>query len=65
MSEIELANLEELEIKLTVYQVLAGLSGRRADSLPSESECRLGQWYYQGAMSSTPVGKTARCRAGY
>lgn len=48
LSEIELANLEELEIKLTVYQILAGLSDRRADSLPSETECRLGQWYYQG-----------------
>ncbi|GGE54611.1 chemotaxis protein [Streptosporangium jomthongense] len=48
LSEIELANLEELEIKLTVYQILAGLSDKTADSLPSETECRLGQWYYEG-----------------
>lgn len=48
LAEIELANLEELEIKLTVYQILAGLSDRSADTLPSETECRLGQWYYQG-----------------
>src|SRR5690554_238104 len=48
LAEIELANLEELEIKLTVYQILAGLSERTADTLPSETECRLGQWYYQG-----------------
>lgn len=48
LSEIELANLEELEIKLTVYQILAGLSDRSADSLPDETKCRLGQWYYQG-----------------
>lgn len=48
LSEIELANLEELEIKLTVYQILAGLSDTSADSLPDETECRLGQWYYQG-----------------
>lgn len=48
LSEIELANLEELEIKLTVYQILAGLSDRTADSLPNETECRLGQWYYKG-----------------
>src|SRR5699024_2676995 len=33
LAEIELANLEELEIKLTVYQVLAGLSEQTADSL--------------------------------
>ena len=48
LAEIELANLEELEIKLTVYQILAGLSDRSADTLPAETECRLGQWYYQG-----------------
>lgn len=48
LSEIELANLEELEIKLTVYQILAGLCEGSADSLPDETECRLGQWYYQG-----------------
>lgn len=48
LAEIELANLEELEIKLTVYQILAGLSDRTADSLPDETQCRFGQWYYQG-----------------
>lgn len=48
LAEIELANLEELEIKLIVYQILAGLSDRTADTLPSETECRLGQWYYRG-----------------
>jgi|AntDeeMinimDraft_5_1070356.scaffolds.fasta_scaffold02328_6 hypothetical protein len=48
LSELELANLEELEIKLTVYQILAGLIDRDADSLPDETECSLGQWYYQG-----------------
>lgn len=47
MSEIELANLEELELKLTVYQVLAGLSDVTADSLPDETQCRLGEWYYR------------------
>lgn len=48
LAEIELANLEELEIKLTVYQILSGLSDRTADTLPSETECGLGQWYYEG-----------------
>lgn len=49
LSEIELANLEELEIKLTVYQILSGLSNVTADSLPDETQCRLGHWYYQGS----------------
>ena len=57
LSEIELANLEELEIKLTVYQILAGLSGRTADSLPGEAECRLGQWYYQGDGNKQYAGQ--------
>lgn len=48
LAEIELANLEELEIKLTVYQILAGLSNVKAESLPDETECRLGAWYYKG-----------------
>ncbi|MGO1461946.1 MAG: methyl-accepting chemotaxis protein [Marinobacter sp.] len=57
LSEIELANLEELEIKLTVYQILAGLCDRTADSLPSETECRLGQWYYEGDGNKQYAGQ--------
>ncbi|MEP1217061.1 MAG: methyl-accepting chemotaxis protein [Marinobacter sp.] len=57
LAEIELANLEELEIKLTVYQILAGLSERTAVSLPSETECRLGQWYYQGGGNEHYSGR--------
>ncbi|MCS4504617.1 methyl-accepting chemotaxis protein [Arhodomonas aquaeolei] len=48
LAEVELANLEELEIKLTVYQVLGGASGQGADDLPDETQCPLGQWYYAG-----------------
>src|SRR5690554_6160036 len=57
LAEIELANLEELEIKLTVYQILAGLSDRTAGSLPLETECRLGQWYYQGGGNQQYAGR--------
>jgi len=57
LAEIELANLEELEIKLTVYQILAGLSDRTADTLPSETECRLGQWYYRGDGNQQYAGR--------
>ena len=51
LAEIELANLEELEIKLTVYQVLSGQSRQTSADVPDETECRLGQWYYQGEGS--------------
>jgi methyl-accepting chemotaxis protein len=57
LAEIELANLEELEIKLTVYQVLAGLSEQTADSLPDETECQFGQWYYRGGGGQRYAGR--------
>ncbi|MCL1482586.1 MULTISPECIES: methyl-accepting chemotaxis protein [unclassified Marinobacter] len=57
LSEIELANLEELDIKLTVYQILAGLSDKAADSLPDATECALGQWYYQGGGHKQYAGQ--------
>lgn len=53
MAEVELANLEELEIKLLVYRVFAGLSDATPEQLPDETECRLGQWYYQGDGQTT------------
>lgn len=59
LSEIELANLEELEIKLTVYQILAGLCDKTADSLPDETECRLGQWYYKGDGNEQYAGQVS------
>jgi hypothetical protein len=49
LSEIELANLEELELKLEVYRVFMGLSEATIDDFPPETDCRLGQWYYDGA----------------
>lgn len=48
LSEVELANLEELEIKLAVYRVFLGLDRIEPEALPSETDCRLGRWYYQG-----------------
>ncbi|HLV48828.1 MAG TPA: methyl-accepting chemotaxis protein [Aliidiomarina sp.] len=57
LAEIELANLEELEIKLTVYQILAGVSNVTVAALPDETECRLGAWYYQGGGSEKYKGQ--------
>jgi methyl-accepting chemotaxis protein len=48
LSNVELANLEELTLKLDVYKVFLGLSRLRPDALPDERHCRLGQWYYAG-----------------
>lgn len=46
LSYVELANIEELGIKLEVYKVYLGISQTRPEDLPDEKHCRLGQWYY-------------------
>jgi len=48
LSNVELANLEELMLKLEVYKVFLGISTVRPEALPDETQCRLGQWYYAG-----------------
>ncbi len=46
LATIELANIEEITLKLEVYKVFLGLSDLRPEALPDETECRLGRWYY-------------------
>ncbi|WP_159876294.1 methyl-accepting chemotaxis protein [Aquitalea denitrificans] len=48
LANVELANLEELMLKLEVYKTLLGLSGMQPGDVPDETQCRLGRWYYQG-----------------
>ena len=48
LANVELANLEELGLKLAVYKVLLGVSNMQPDELPDDTACRLGQWYYDG-----------------
>lgn len=48
LANVELANIEELTLKLEVYKVFLGVSDMRPEALPDETECRLGQWYYDG-----------------
>ena len=48
LANAELANIEELTLKLEVYQVLLGLSDLQPGDLPDETQCRLGRWYYEG-----------------
>lgn len=46
ISNIELANLDELSLKVFVYQQILHPAEIRPASLPSEQECLFGQWYY-------------------
>jgi methyl-accepting chemotaxis protein len=48
LANAELANIEELTLKLEVYKVLLGLSDLGPQALPDETQCRLGRWYYEG-----------------
>ncbi len=48
LANVELANIQELSLKLEVYKVLLGLSDLQADAVPSEKQCLLGRWYYEG-----------------
>ncbi|KAB2925857.1 MAG: chemotaxis protein [Dechloromonas sp.] len=48
LAAAELANIEELTLKLEVYKVLLGLSDLQPADLPDETQCRLGRWYYEG-----------------
>jgi len=48
LSNVELANIEELTLKLAVYKVFMGISSITANDIPEYTECRLGKWYYDG-----------------
>lgn len=48
LANVELANIEELSLKLEVYRVFTGESRIKPDDLPDYTACRLGQWYYDG-----------------
>ncbi len=52
LSNVELANIEELSLKLEVYKVFMGVSLISPDDLPDYTACRLGQWYYDGEGKS-------------
>lgn len=42
----EFANLDELGLKFVVYKYLLGKPERPIPELPSDHDCRFGQWYY-------------------
>ena len=44
----ELTKVDHLIFKFRVYQVLLGLSKETLSDFASDTECRLGKWYYHG-----------------
>lgn len=48
LANVQLANLQELELKLGVYKTLLGLEHLRPEDIPEVTECILGRWYYEG-----------------
>ncbi len=51
-SFIELAKVDHLVYKFEVYKVFMGLSQKSANEFASHTQCRLGQWYYDGEGKS-------------
>ncbi|MEJ2423693.1 MAG: methyl-accepting chemotaxis protein [Candidatus Thiodiazotropha sp.] len=45
---IELAKLDHLIFKFSIYKTYIGQSDLTPDTLATHTNCRLGQWYYQG-----------------
>lgn len=48
LANVQLANLDELALKLEVYKTLLGLANLRPEDIPDVAECVLGRWYYEG-----------------
>lgn len=57
ISDVELASLEEIGLKLAVYQVLMGNSSAKPQDLPAHTACPLGQWYYAGVGKEEFAGE--------
>ena len=45
---IQTVKMDHVVLKLEVYQVMLGMSGKTADDFADHTKCRLGKWYYQG-----------------
>jgi len=59
LADVELANLDEISIRLMVYQALLGQIQISPKDLPDDKHCRLGEWYKQGS------GKEVQHQADY
>lgn len=47
-SFVEVAKVDHLVFKFNIYMGLFGLTDLRPDQVSSHTQCRLGQWYYNG-----------------
>lgn len=47
-SFIQTVKMDHIVWKLNVYQVIHGLSDQTAEDFADHTQCRLGQWYYEG-----------------
>ncbi len=45
---IELSKVDHLVFKFGIYQVLIGVSDKKADAFAAHNACRLGKWYFEG-----------------
>lgn len=55
-SFVELAKVDHLVFKFDIYKIFMGLSQKSAADLTTHTQCRLGQWYYEGENKSTYSG---------
>jgi Methyl-accepting chemotaxis protein (MCP) signalling domain/Chemoreceptor zinc-binding domain len=47
-SFVELAKVDHLVFKFEIYKVVMGVSDKTVGDFKEHTQCRLGQWYYQG-----------------
>lgn len=59
--EVELANLQELRLKMMVYRTILGGANYQPNEIPDHHQCRLGSWYDnlngQNSLNQHPVYK--------
>ena len=50
---VELTKTDHMVFKFQIYQILMGISDKKAEEFADHSNCRLGKWYYQGVGQQT------------
>ncbi len=56
---VELTKTDHMVYKFQIYQVLMGVSDKKADEFSDHTSCRLGKWYYHGIGRQTCSHLTA------
>ncbi|NLW05706.1 MAG: hypothetical protein GX029_10870 [Pseudomonadaceae bacterium] len=63
LADVELANLDEISIRLTIYRALLGQIHLAAKNVPDDSHCRLGRWYNEGVIKGMQQQKDFKAMA--